>query len=375
MLRLLCLLFAALTFLSVSQTEAATYYVDQDGLGGSCSNSNPGTLTQPRCTINGGVQLLSSGDTLYIRGATYLNQNIGQYGPTQVPNGRSWETATLIASYPGETAIFQNGGISMINGNSYIIFDRLWMKNGGYWMDSSAHHIRFQNGEISAEEPGYMLIQSQKGSSFFELLNSKIHGAGACRILSPPFVNTGSCAGLEYGTAYYGMYWSGQDSLFDGNLWYDNAGYAVHNFASGQNTTARNVYRNNVFYGNGFDDGDRNQQQWALLIGTGPENKVYNNIFYNNSNGIQVDFRCHNCEVYNNTVYGNTGGGLTVSRSNSVLFANNISFNNSVDYNETQAAGEEHTPATLIGNWFSSDGNPQFVNSSAGNFLSRPARH
>jgi parallel beta-helix repeat protein len=323
MLRLLCLLFAALTFLSVSQTEAATYYVDQDGLGGSCSNSNPGTLTQPRCTINAGVQLLSSGDTLYIRGATYLNQNIGQYGPTPVPNGTSWETATTIAAYPGETAVLQNGGIAMINGNAYIIFDRLIMKNGGLYLDASAHHIRFQNGEISAEQPGYNIVHgTATGVHHLEVLNSRIHGARACHTEAPP------CQGAMLG-AYYGIYWSGHSGIFDGNEIYDNAGYGIHLFHSGANDAANNIVSNNTIYGNGFDDGPRGLTTCAVILATGANNKACNNVVSGNTCGIQIDYRCNDCAVIANTVYENQGFGIAIgNESHRVVVRDNVTWQN-----------------------------------------------
>src|SRR5215475_1054797 len=72
---------------------AATYYVATTG-----SDANPGSQSQPFRTIDKGVQALHAGDTLYLRGGTYTNQSIGYWGPTPVPNGTSWATATTIAA-------------------------------------------------------------------------------------------------------------------------------------------------------------------------------------------------------------------------------------------------------------------------------------
>jgi hypothetical protein len=48
-----------------------TYYVDINSIGGPCSDSNPGTITQPWQTISKANQVLEAGDMVYIRAGTY----------------------------------------------------------------------------------------------------------------------------------------------------------------------------------------------------------------------------------------------------------------------------------------------------------------
>jgi parallel beta-helix repeat protein len=287
------------------------YYVSPSG-----SDSAPCSQAQPCQTIDRGVRALASGDTLYLRGGNYGAQQIGQYGPTPVPSGSSWETATTIASYPGETATFQNGGISMVNGSSYIIFDRLIMYNGGLYLDASAHHIRFQNGELSAQEPGYNIVAGR--GAFLEVLNSKIHGAMAQYDLSQP-----------YPGGYYGFYWQGSDSVFDGNEVYDNSGYGFHIFSSGSNSVSNNMVSNNTIYGNGFDDGPRGQSTCAVILSTGAGNKACNNVVYRNKCGIQIDYRCNDCQVIANTVYDNQDFGIAIAGgSHRVVVKDNVTWGN-----------------------------------------------
>ena len=77
--------------------HAATYYVATNG-----SDSNPGSQAQPFRTINKGLKVLASGDTLYIRGGKY-NEAINPVTGAIPNGGGSWATATIIAGYPGET--------------------------------------------------------------------------------------------------------------------------------------------------------------------------------------------------------------------------------------------------------------------------------
>jgi parallel beta-helix repeat protein len=300
------------------------------------------------------VRALHGGDTLYLRGGTYDRQSIGQYGPTPVPNGTSWETATTIAAYPGEAVWLIYANIGMINGNSYIIFDGLHFDNGGLYLDGSAHHIRFQNGEFTNTGPGdaNMYIQGSPGASYLEVLHTKIHNAGGG-------VNGTGCTNPEYGC--YGMYWSGHHGLFDGNEVYNNAHYGFHIYHGSQNDVTDNVVRNNVFYGNGLDE-SRGLTTCAMIISTGPNNQAYNNIVYGNKCGIQVDYRCHNCEVYNNTVYGNHLTGISVSGSNNAVIKNNLVYDNG------SAIQDSGTGTIVANNWTDSNGNPRFVNAAANDF-------
>jgi parallel beta-helix repeat protein len=285
------------------------------------SDANPGSQSQPFQTIDRGVRALHGGDTLYIRGGTYVNQNLGYYGPTPIPNGTSWATATTIAAYSGETVWLKEAGIAMVNGNAYIIFDGLHFDNGGLYLDSSAHHIRFQNGEFTNSQSSGANMFIQGSGWNLEVLNTKIHNAG------------GGDAGKGCTDIWgcYGMYWEGRDSLFDGNEVYDNAGYGFHIYHSGDNDVANNIVRNSTFYNNGFFD-LRPIFGCGLIVSSGPNNQVYNNVVYNNFCGIQVDYRCTNCQVSNNTIYDNLYQGIGIgSGALNTIVEDNITYQNGFD--------------------------------------------
>jgi hypothetical protein len=77
------------------------YYVDRDSIGGACSDSNPGTLTEPWCTVDKANETLTAGDTVYIRAGTYDGETI------QPSNAGSSESERITyTSYEGETVTF-----------------------------------------------------------------------------------------------------------------------------------------------------------------------------------------------------------------------------------------------------------------------------
>jgi hypothetical protein len=80
------------------------YYVDRDSLGGPCSDSNPGSLTAPWCTLEKANATLAAGDTAYLRAGTYAGETIA---PAR--SGTSNAARVTYAAYEGETATFTAG--------------------------------------------------------------------------------------------------------------------------------------------------------------------------------------------------------------------------------------------------------------------------
>jgi parallel beta-helix repeat protein len=334
----------AALFCTAALAHSATWYVSPSG-----SDSNPCTKDAPCQTIDRGVQALRSGDTLYLQGGTYTYQSIGDHGPTPVPSGSSWETATTIAAAPGETVWLKVTSISL-SGTSYVIFDRLHVDNGSFSIDGASHHVRWQNGEFTNTESAGANMFIGGSGHHLEVLNTDIHDAGG-----------GGGKGCTDPYGCYGMYWSGSDSLFDNNRVYNNGGYGWHIFSSGHDNVANNVVSNSLFYGNGFTD-LRGHSGCAFILSCGPGNKAYNNVIYENACGIQIDYRCHNCEVYNNTIYGNQGYGIAIAGSNSVAVKNNILYKNSSGIIDN--VGD----ATLDHNWLDDGRDPGFVSEGSRDF-------
>jgi Right handed beta helix region len=387
------LLVVMLSLLAVWPVGAKEIYVDKDGVAGAgCNDRNAGTKNAPVCSCTAGTALLSSGDTLYLRGGTYQGgppeycywyADPSSGYPPVIPSGQSWATATTIAAYPGERVVLQGGGFTLgwnvVPAESYLIFDRLHIENGYLTFNSTdhteddgtehcfpgprtTHHIRFQNGSLyqsvdfagaypESATPGIMIGGC---GNHIEFLNNDLYNAG------------GGTAGQNCADPYgcYAAYVNFKASIFDGNRIYDNAGYGLHLFSSdhgpgsGHIIIEDNVVSNNVFWNNGFWDlrSEGNYGGgWAFICCSGPRNKVYNNIVFGNWSGIQIDYVCDECEIYNNTSYANEEYGIAISNSRGVQVKNNIAIYNKHDIGNFASATE-------VGNWTTSHGDPRFVN-------------
>jgi len=308
--------------LSPRTATAATYYVATNG-----TDANTGSQSQPFRTITKGLSRLSSGDTLYIRQGTYDEQINPVTGA--IPNGTSWATATTIVGYPGETVIFDRINMGDGGGFAWMIFTNLTVAS--VYLGADTHHIRIDHCDIV--NASRMAISG--GGGFHEFTNNKIHGA-----------------------YYYGTYWAGHDTIFDGNDFYDHGGFAIHIYNKDDTTVSNNIVRNNRIYNNGLIRQDASSG--GVILSHGSNNQAYNNLVYGNFAGFQIDYDCVGCQVYNNTIYGNTYHGVQVGRAVNTIVKNNIIYNNRSAITNLGDSGAVIDPN------FTSD--PQFENPSAGNF-------
>ena len=273
---------------------AATYYTATDG-----SDSNPGSQSQPFRTINKGLSVLASGDTLYLRGGTYdeaIRPTVGT-----IPNGTSWDSATIIAGYPGETVTLAPTAccnvVQLGDGGQfgYMIFDNLTLDGrwivGGIYLGGDTHHIRFSNCDITNSWSHSVF----GGGAFNEVINSRIHDGRV-----------------------YGFYYSGHDSLFDNNDVYNHGGFAYHIYSVGATNIDNNIICNNRIFGS-----------YGVLLSHGSNNLICNSQVYENAIGIQIDYGCTDCQVLNNTIYRNTYNAILVGMSAvNTIIENNIIFDN-----------------------------------------------
>ena len=83
--------------LSTQASHAATFYVATYG-----DDANAGTEELPFQTIQRGAWALSAGDTLIVRGGTYLETLFWV-----IPSGTSWSQPVTVQAAPGETVVLQ----------------------------------------------------------------------------------------------------------------------------------------------------------------------------------------------------------------------------------------------------------------------------
>lgn len=302
---LLLSLFLALAL----PAQAATFFVSPSG-----SNGNPGSLAQPFQTINRGIQALSGGDTLYIRAGTY-NEPIG-FPNAWPPSGLgSWSTATVIAGYPGDARpILRNGqanvnlspgGLGGAAFRSWIILDHLDIDGINQTMGDCCP------GTGSGGEDNVVFGYNDH----MRLSNSIIRNAGATNINGKGAFNEIVNNDIMNARAQYGLYIGMHESILDGNRIHNNNSYGLHFFDSGQSSVNNNKVRNNIFYGNGFNPAGiiHGGQDNSIVLSNGTNYQFYNNLIYDNANGLTISYTFgDNHKVYNNTFYNNWSG-ITIS--------------------------------------------------------------
>ncbi len=334
------------TFTTASPTASAitgpAYYVATTG-----SDANPGSEAQPFGTISHGVSVLMPGDTLYVKSGTYAETLIHS-----IPPGTSWDSPVRVAAYPGHTVTLRpNVGaefvLRFIGPQAYIIvegfildaanvtYDAVKITGGGA---GPAHHIRLIRCEVK-NAPGQGVLITQFADSN-EFINVNVHDNGT--------------------TGYdHGLYISTSQNVVEGSAIHHNSGYGVHiyNGYAGQRADS-NIVRSNRIFDNGWVEGDA-----GIILGSGDGNTAYNNLVWNNYEGIRVAYGTpSNTGVYNNTVYGNSTYSIAVlAGSNNTLVQNNVFYVSG--WSDIYDIG---TGSVISHNLAGTD--PQLVNAAAGDF-------
>lgn len=343
----LCTALVVLVMLCVPTMAANTYYVSNSGSDSNpCVNNNSGAPKQHIMGANGGARCLSSGDTLLIRGGNY-NESLDFAGGELPSGGGTWETATRIAAYPGEQVALTATGAKSIGigagvGWSWLIFDGIEMyPNGrftggpvGVFLGTDTHHIRFVNCFVTGGNKGFEVAS---GGHHHEFINNRVTNS-----------------------LWYGWYAGPTDSLWEGNEIYDNDGYGLHIYASGTVDVDRNTIRRNYLHGNGFlapPGGNGN-----IIIATGEDNKVYNNIIVGNFQGVQIGVSCVGCWVYNNTIVGNQDSGIVIESGSTHDQAQDVAnpiVRNNILWNNDNPISNSNPPGTVVSDNLINT-NPQF---------------
>jgi parallel beta-helix repeat protein len=316
------------------------------------SDSNPGTRNRPFQTIAKGLSVLSAGSTLYLKAGTYV-ERIDSHS-VRIPTGTSWTDAPLIAANPGETVILRPGvGTEVLNLADpyvqYVIFDGLIIDATGHKfgisVNKGAHHIRIKNCEVknaarSGILSGYGPGVTAPNNQYLEFLNCKIH-------------HNGTVANLDHG-----LYLGGSNNLIEGCEIYGNAAWGIHLYTGDESKPVRdNIVRRNYIYENNAKGSGRG----GIIVSSGPNNRVYNNILVNNTSGIQISYaNAADNFVYNNTIYGHSEVGIIIHSS-----AANTQVKNNILYQNKTAISNSGRNTILTHNLTK---DPRFVNAAGGDF-------
>jgi hypothetical protein len=138
------IIYTLLLIIPIGLIAQNTYYVATDGDDG----TGDGSIGNPWLTIQYGVDSLSSGDTLYIRGGTYQpsdRAHANHAGYVNINDDEGWGASgtanayTCIWAYPGETPIL-DGTLANYEGNNY---------NTGIQIEGHSEYIHLKGLTIS----------------------------------------------------------------------------------------------------------------------------------------------------------------------------------------------------------------------------------
>lgn len=373
--------FATIVALSVmvSPVWSATYFTSTSGSdGNSCATAqnggnNPANAKRNIAGANGGISCVFPGDTLFIRGGTYVEAIIPP-GNTWMRSGTDDNNRTTFAGYQNEVVILQpSGGAAVLSlqqtGNySWMTFEKLIFDGinttGVANIAGDTHHLRFRNVEL-------------KNSHF----DGNSHGFGGSGGHHHEFLSI-----YIHDVTGYGAYFSGADSVWDHVTITDNGGYGLH-FYDKASHIDNTIVRNSVIARNGFN----NQfGGGGIVLFHGDNQQVYNNLIYGNFEGIGIRSSCNSCRVFNNTIYGNQfravqilgetfdyeyppGSGIfrEIRPPTNVYLQNNIMANNgsTIEYTNGTIAAQDHNLCQGTNqNLCDITGNPSFVNAGGGDF-------
>lgn len=365
----------------------ATYYVSTTG-----NNANSGTIGSPWLTIRHGVQTMSGGDTLNIRGGTYSDDG---FLISEIKSGPSSIQPTLIQSYPGEKAVYFPSdslahGIIISSGSNVVLssfeINAVNCTSDGIKLDQGTTNVVITNMFVHGCGHGMGILTT--GVSEGDYMGSLIthctlqtNGWNATVGVDPPlhqiYIQTSgmtveNCfiqcptnnAGGTDGIQYFGS--TSTNGTFRNNFITNASTGILLGCSSGSNCF---VY-NNIICG-GYSWGIQAQHMSQVYI--------LNNTLYTNNAQIDVDVGSTNVWVENNIAvggYANNPGGILVNNAGTIFVRNNLSYGCTVsgvrtfDY-RTTTSSSVNTNSNLFGKTVDGTADiydAKFVNAPNGDF-------
>lgn len=278
------------------------YYVDKTNP--NCSDTGPGDLSTPYCTIAKGTARLQPGQTLYIGNGTY--------NETVKLSGSGTPSAPItVTNLPGTSPVVGTGQVNGIylSARSYATVSGLTVSGttgDGVYLTSC------QNITLS----GLRVTASGQPTSTGYAKGMKIIGTTAS-VISGNTVDHNTDSGIYLAQGSTG-------DLITGNITYANArGYTRAapgiDLRSGGNSVIGNISHDN--------------EDSGIQLYTGSDGSlVAGNVSYHNGDHGIDDYQSANQRIIGNTVYRNTTAGINLEGgSTGGLVANNISVDNGLN--------------------------------------------
>jgi len=316
--------------------EAATYYISLSG-----NDSNPGTLDSPWKTINKANSTLVAGDTVHLRAGTYSQQiapaNNGS-SDNYITYARYEDEQVNITGFSGVQANLANKSYIKINGlrflnatSSWILFEsttysivqNCYLEGADHWaginMWSHSNYNQILNNTLIATCNGtdggpqdlvWMVDSSYNLLEGNDFQNGPHNGVDIQRGTGHIVRNNTFSNRWHTSLSFYN---GGSRNLIENNVIVDSGKDRLDNWCTDipidrtkdrvhhkglQYGNDYGIIRNNVFINNGC---------LALDSKSGREsasnNRIYNNTFYKNEQGIQSSFSNPSGNVIKNNIF------------------------------------------------------------------------
>ncbi|WP_441250504.1 right-handed parallel beta-helix repeat-containing protein [Kitasatospora sp. McL0602] len=287
---------AALAGAAPAHAVGTTYFVG----GAGCSDSGPGSGSQPFCTISKGASVATAGATVLVASGTYAEK-------VTVPNsGAPGAPVTIKAATAGGPVVTGGASGFVVTGRSYVTIDGFTVTRttGTGIALSSSDHLTVSHNTVSyAGQP--VSGQNAIGVDLTNVRDSLLLGNVSDHNSFHGFRLGGGSTGdtvqsneASYNAEGWQRNANGLDVVSPGNLvednvFHDNEDSGLQYYSGGDN----NVAVDNVLYDNGDHGIDNNGVSGGVLVG--------NTVHGNCTDGINVEGSSSNFTVENNIATDN----------------------------------------------------------------------
>lgn len=313
-----------------------TYYIAPASASPAGSDSNSGTITSPWRTIGHATPLMTSGDTLYVRGGTYT-----EIFNITGPNGSS---TTTIKAYPGEVPVFNSASHSdnKIHSVTNLVMDGLQITGCevGVFVEASCSGVTLRNMVIHDLDQEAIHIKQYASNILVDsctISNTGLLGAYGEGI----YLGTGdsSLTGLD----------NTHDLIIRSNLVHDTLGEGIEIKGGTYNITLdhNTIYTANktqVPSGQGGGAIEVNQNGTYNFYNPNPNHVIKNNIIYDTVIGIRAG---NGGTYFNNVVYSCSQYGILINNNDSDTWNRNV-YHNTVDTGSGSSIVVNGTVNTVI---------------------------
>src|SRR6266540_960521 len=309
---------------------AAVLYVDRNNP--SCSDTGPGTSTQPFCTIKPAASQATAGQTVQVASGTYPEL-------VTVSNSGAPGSPIVFSAAPGAsvTVSGQANGFKLA-GKSYVTIQGFTVANTssyGFYVSSSSSNVIVSGNTVSNIASNGIYVTTL--SSNVTVSGNTVSGVNGVGI----WANTPSSVTVSgntiSNTSNYGLHVdtssnvtvSGNDVSFAGQRAVDLIKYGIKLTDTTNSLVSGNVSHNNTVDRNISHD---NEDSGFQFYTGSHDNLVVDNLSYGNGDHGIDDLGSTNQRIISNTVYDNVAAGINVEGSSTgATIENNIAVDNGIN--------------------------------------------